>query len=388
MGDSRRVRMGVIGLGLIAQRVHLPNLAQLATLFSVGHVCDLSPALTEAVADRLPGQVRRSTDWRALCDDPDLDALVILTPGAHGELVAGALAAGKHVLSEKPLSITQSEGSQLAAAARRGGHVLQVGYMKAHDPAMPAAREALGAIGPVRLVRVTVRHPTDARQTDHLGILRFADADPAAIAAAAAYASERTREALGDVPPGLGWLYREVLLGSVSHELAAMLALGLPLPRSFGHARAWPMDERVPDEPPSVVGHADLGDGAAFELAWLWLPDYPAYDERITILGTGGAVSLRMPQPYGPNVSATVTVTLAEGRDARTTIHASDWDSGFLRELRAFHASVREAAPVLTDGEASRDITASLQALAAAIARERGMAVGGEAAAPVAGLTR
>lgn len=382
MGDPRRLRLGVIGLGLIAQRVHLPNLAQLASLYRVDHVCDLSPALTEAIGARLPGQVRRSTDWRALAEDPGLDALLVLTPGAHGEIVAGGLAGGKHVLSEKPLCITRAEATLLDEAAGRAGRVLQVAYMKAYDPAIEAARASLAAIGSIRLVRATVRHPTDARQTDHLGILRFDDADRAVLEAAAAHARERTREALGDAPPALGWLYRDVLLGSVSHELAAMAALGLRLASSFEYARAWPLDvASVPAEPPSLVGHADLGDGTALELAWLWLPDYPAYDERITILGSAGSVELRMPQPYGPNVSASLTVTLAEGKHARTTTQASDWDSGFLRELRAFHAAVTEGGPVLTDAAGSREITASLQALAAAIARERGLAIGGEAAA-------
>ena len=132
-----------------------------------------------------------------LLADPEVDAVVILTPGAHAPLAGQALDAGKHVMSEKPMCLTQAEARDLAARAAAAGKVLQVGYMKLHDPAMAPAREAIARIGDVRLVRITVRHPSDARQTDHLGVLRGRDADPAVIAAAAAYEEARTHDAAG-----------------------------------------------------------------------------------------------------------------------------------------------------------------------------------------------
>jgi predicted dehydrogenase len=375
------IRVGVIGLGLIAQVVHLPNLRRLADRYMVTHVCDLSPTVVRTIATRLAGPPRWTTDPAVLLADAEVDAVVILTPGAHAPLAGQALDAGKHVMSEKPMCLTQAEARELAAKARASGRVLQVGYMKLHDPSMAPAREAIAGIGEVRLVRITVRHPSDARQTDHLGVLRARDADPAVIAAAIAYEEARTHDALGDAADELGGLYRDVLMGSICHELSAMRGLGLPLPARFRNAHTWHRPGDGPGEPPSVQATAALEGGALLELDWLWLPDYPSYRERISIIGTAGEVTLEMPEPYGHQVAAGLTVELPDGADTRAIAHHRVHDSGFLEELRAFHAAVVDGAPPRSDIEGARLDTACLQALAAAIGRDRGIAVGGEAAA-------
>lgn len=378
---ERRLRVGVIGCGLIAQVVHLPNLARLADRFEVVHVCDLSPTVARTVASRVPGAVRASTDWRDVVADPAVEAVIVLTPGAHGPIVEGALAAGRHVLAEKPLCVSQAEARALAALAAQQERVLQVAYMKLFDPGIARARALLPGIGTLRVVRITVRHPSDARQTDHFPVVRGRDADGAVIAAAEAYERERAVEALGDLPAGISELYRGVLIGSVIHELSAMRGLGLPLPSSFRHVRAWPFDPaQTGAGPPCIVALADLPGGAILDLSWLWLPDYPEYDERIELIGTDGEIDLRMPQPYGPQVAAEVTVRLPDGLLAQRSEHASDRDSGFLAELRAFHDTVTGTAGNRSDAEGARQDTAVLQALAAALAAGYGARAGGEAA--------
>ena len=92
MVENEQVRVGVVGLGLIAQAVQLPNLHTLRRQFRVTHVCDVSPDLAATIADELPGLVRSGADWRALVTDPDVDAVMVLTPGSHGE--AGRRTAG------------------------------------------------------------------------------------------------------------------------------------------------------------------------------------------------------------------------------------------------------------------------------------------------------
>ena len=58
MAAQPPIRVGIVGLGLIAQGVHLPNLATLRDTYQVVHVCDVSLDRAVAVADGLPGQVR------------------------------------------------------------------------------------------------------------------------------------------------------------------------------------------------------------------------------------------------------------------------------------------------------------------------------------------
>lgn len=388
MSAATRVRLGVVGLGLIAQVVHLPNLRRLADRYAVVHVCDLSPTLAAGIAATIAGAPRWSTDPADVLADPEVEAVLLLTPGAHGPLAAAALRAGKHVLSEKPLTITQREAVELGQLADTQARVLQVAYMKWYDPAMEPAREAIGRIGRIRLVRVTVRHPDDERQTGHLEIARGRDADPSTIVAAQTYEEARTREALGSVDAALGRLYREVLVGSVCHELSALRALGIPLPSAFRSAHTWRGPEDTPDEPPSIGAVADLPGGAVLELDWLWLPRYPSYRERISIIGTAGEVTLELPEPYGDNVAAELRVELPGEPGTAETIRRVENDSGFLAELRAFHASVTAGAPVGSDAEGARQDTACLQALAAAIERDAGRSIGGEAADGVAPVTQ
>jgi predicted dehydrogenase len=99
------------------------------------------------------------SDWRLLIDRSDLDVIDICTPvNLHAEIAEAALAAGKHVLCEKPLALTAAEARRLAraaAAARSTGAVAMVGYNYRRVPAVQLARTfvAEARIGEIRHVR-------------------------------------------------------------------------------------------------------------------------------------------------------------------------------------------------------------------------------------------
>jgi predicted dehydrogenase len=376
------IRLGVVGLGLIAQSVHLPSLAQLRDRFEVRHVCDASRRLAESIADELPGQVQVATDWRDLCRDESLDAVLLLTPGAHAEIALAALRAGKHVFAEKPLCVTQAEATELASAAATAGRILQVGYMKMYDPAIRRAREELGRLGRVRVVRVTVLHPSDEGQFEHVRVRRFDDADPGVIAAAAAYDAGRVVEALGPAPAALAGLYNDVLLGSVIHELSLLRALGLGLPAMFDHADMRPLSiEQPAAEPPCLLAVGNLGGGAQLQLSWNWVPDYPDYTEEVAVFGTAGRLRLLMPGPYSPGQAGRLRVQRADGSERREADYTWGHITGFARELAAFAGSVTTGTAPLADAAGAREDTRCLQALTGAIASRAGVSLGGEAAA-------
>ncbi|WP_141014482.1 Gfo/Idh/MocA family protein [Nocardioides sambongensis] len=105
------------------------------------------------------GWAEAATDWRAVLDRDDVDLVDICTPGdSHAEIALAALAAGKHVLVEKPLANTVAEAEQMVAAARtaaqRGARSM-VGFNYRRVPALALARELVadGRIGTVRQVR-------------------------------------------------------------------------------------------------------------------------------------------------------------------------------------------------------------------------------------------
>jgi predicted dehydrogenase len=88
----------------------------------------------------------RAAAWRELLDDERVEAVVIATPAAtHSELACEALAAGKHVLVEKPLALGEADASRVAAAARAAQRVLLVGHLMAYHPVVVRLHEMLAS---------------------------------------------------------------------------------------------------------------------------------------------------------------------------------------------------------------------------------------------------
>ncbi|MBV9604088.1 MAG: Gfo/Idh/MocA family oxidoreductase [Solirubrobacterales bacterium] len=383
MADPRpsgtRLRLALIGAGTISQSVHLPALRRLSTEIELIAVCDASPSRAEAVARR--EGARGEHDAERLLEREDLDAVLLATPGSHGQLARQALLAGRHVLAEKPLTLTVAEAEELAALAADRGLVLQVGYMKMYDPLIAEARDQLERIGVPRLVRITVLHPADEQQLAHLRMAPLADdSDPHTIAAAHAYDARRTELAVGSAQSPLAVWYRDVLHGSVIHELSLLRALGLGLPERFEQVRVWPWP---PDgAPPCLLASASLPEGRRLLLSWNWLPAYPEYEEEVVVLGTAGRVRLQVAPPYLFEARSRLEIDHRDrGLHAATRVRTAHV-SGFSVQLEAFLASVRGGAQVLSDARGAAADTRCLQRLAASAAADQGDApLGGEAGA-------
>jgi predicted dehydrogenase len=373
------IRVGVVGLGLIAQAVHLPNLATLRSAFRVTRVCDVSAALAAAVADQLPGDVVPCTDWRDLVGQADVDAVLVLTPGSHTDLVLAALQAGKHVLAEKPLGYSVAAIRRLAGAATDADRVLQVGYMKLHDPLVARAREHLDGLGELRAVRVTVLHPDDECQFAHVARQQFGDADAALIGRGLATDRAELEDALGAAVPGVRAVYENVLLGSVIHEAALLRGLGLGLPDRLDFVDVDPpLADPAPPRPPRILAVGRLPGGAQLQLSWNWLPDHPEYREEVLVLGEAGRLTLDLPGPYLPAHRSALRVERTAGTDREDLHLLPDHSTAFVRELEAFAGSVRDGAPVVADAAGAAADVAFLQALVAAAARREGLPVSPE----------
>jgi predicted dehydrogenase len=129
--------LGVIGLGLIWERVHQPNLEKLKTVFEPIAFCDVSEQRRAAVSGQFP-QANVVSDYQDLLKMPEVEVVLILTPIALNETMAlAALAAGKDVIMEKPIARTVAKGKELVAMAQQAGRRLlvteQMGYRYAED---------------------------------------------------------------------------------------------------------------------------------------------------------------------------------------------------------------------------------------------------------------
>ncbi|HSB61361.1 MAG TPA: Gfo/Idh/MocA family oxidoreductase [Vicinamibacteria bacterium] len=147
--EERRLRVGVLGCGPIAQAAHLESCAK-ARNADLHAICDVAGDLLERMAwTHRPA--RTYSDYDAMLADPDLEAVIVATADAlHVPASIKALAAGKHVLCEKPLGVSVEEVLELREAVERSGKVLQVGHMKRFDAGLQAARRFVEAeMGPM-----------------------------------------------------------------------------------------------------------------------------------------------------------------------------------------------------------------------------------------------
>jgi myo-inositol 2-dehydrogenase/D-chiro-inositol 1-dehydrogenase len=374
-GAGSRVRLGVIGLGTVAQAVHLPLVGKHRDRFEVTGVCDLSAGLTEVVAERFGfAGAARCRSAAELLDLDDLDAVLLLTSGSHGEVAAAALDRGLAVLCEKPLAYTLAEADRLAAAAARTGAPLQLGYMKLYDPAVRRAAGELAGRTP-RAVEVTVLHPSGASQLGHAGLAGPPGDVPAAALAAIAEQTTRLRDqALGPAPAELGRLYTEVLLGSVVHDLAVVRLLAGD-PERVEHADAWPEGSWE-----SVAVEATCPGSIRLSLRWHYLDRYPTYREEVRVHHEQGSVALTFPSPYLLHAPTVLTVTDRDGEAARARQDRSTVEA-FEEELLAFHRLVTDGRPPAAGIAEGRADILTCQRIIRRLAGRRGTTLGGEAAA-------
>ena len=145
--DKRRLRIGVLGAGPIAQAAHFESCTK-ARNADLAAICDVAEDLRERMAVT-HGAGKTYGDYDRMLADPGIDAVIVATADAfHVPASLRALAAGKHVLCEKPVGVTVEEAEALGHAVRRSGCVFQVGHMKRFDAGLQAAKSFIdGGMG-------------------------------------------------------------------------------------------------------------------------------------------------------------------------------------------------------------------------------------------------
>jgi len=163
MTDARTLGIGMVGAGTMAG-AHSLALSMLPPLYpdlplrpSLVAVADVNERLGSRLAERYT-YARVEPDWRSLVEAPDVDLVVTcLPPSYNREVVLGAAAAGKHVVSEKPLATDAETGAELLTACRRAGVFHGLGAAYRWTPALRAIRELIdgGELGEIRSIRAT-----------------------------------------------------------------------------------------------------------------------------------------------------------------------------------------------------------------------------------------
>ena len=155
---ERKVRIGIIGCGGIANQKHLPSLHTLPNVEIVAF-CDIIVEKAEAAAKRYgTPDAKVYKDYKELLKDKSIEVVHVCTPNrSHSFITVDALEAGKHVMCEKPMAINAAEAKKMVDAAKRTGKKLTIGYQNRHRPDSLFAKAECekGTLGEIYFAKAT-----------------------------------------------------------------------------------------------------------------------------------------------------------------------------------------------------------------------------------------
>jgi len=351
MSPEARVRVGVIGCGMVAQAEHLQNLLQLSDRFEISALADPSATVREAMATRYAVS-RVYNDYAALLDAGSLDAVLISAPAAtHAEITIAALDAGLHVFVEKPLCITLADADRIVAARDRAERVVQVGYMKRYDPAWERMLAELPpSADELRYIRVMCNDPEWVPFFAEGDIVKAADVPADVIDATKHAESEQVEEAVGDGSPAAVFAFSDAYLGSMVHDVnlvhGFLQRLGEPLPVRVVGAAWW-------NEGRSITGSVQLANGARWDSAWIQLLDIREYEEQVAFYFRNSLRQLIFPSPWLRQSPTRYERSETDGLDRALRVFESHREA-FVQELVHFHACITQSTECRTPPEQAR----------------------------------
>jgi len=308
-----KIGVGLIGAGAIG-RLHARHLVSRVPGAELVAVADVARGAAEACAHEC-GVPRICEDYRELVAEPAVEAVLIASPAdQHGAQIEAAAEAGKHIFCEKPLEYDLGAADSALAAVARAGVTLQIGFNRRFDVSFRQVRDGIasGAIGRPYLLHIISRDP----------LLPPAPADR---------------------PPG--WMFFDTTV----HD--------------FDMAR-WLLDDEA-TEVRALAGAYVHGGNAAVDTALITLrltggalaaidnsQAAYGYDQRIEVLGPGGALAAANELAHGVALSDKGGVRAAGPR----TFFAERYAESYVAELAAFIDCVaRGAEPPVTghDGRAA-----------------------------------
>ncbi len=338
---AQRLRVGVVGCGVIAQVMHLPHLRQLEDEYELAAVCDLSTSVAEACMHRF-GAGHAVSRWEDVVD-MDLDVVLVLTSGSHAPVAIAAAESGSNVFVEKPMCLSPAEGRAMIDAANRAGVRLMVGTMKRYDPAYRRLLELLPDVQDLRMVRVTTLESPFEPYVRHYPLVPPSGVPASVLEALREDDTRRLEAALPGADDNTRYCYRWMLLDNLVHEFNALRgALGEPDRVTFA------------DLSPRVVAvHMTFGD-VECHLSWVdLLTGIARYRQEFMFLAPDERLTLTLPSPFLRNMPSELTVEGGEPGTAHawSRVEIVSYEEAFKRELLELHDAITDDRAPLTAGE-------------------------------------
>lgn len=313
--------------------------------------CDPDPAASARIAETFGIPIRT---WSEILADPAIDAVTICTPsGLHGSLAAEALAAGKHVIVEKPMEVSVAACDALLAAQAASGRHLAIVSQHRFDPASRTAAELLarGELGRIHLVDAQIPWYRTQEYYDS-----------------------------GDWRGTWAMEGGGCLMNQGVHTVDLMLALAGPAVSVFAHART-AAHERIEVED-NVCATIELASGAIGTLL-ASTSCYPGFPARLSLFGTEGSLvidgdELKLVAIKGRETQAGASANAhalqvatggtraASAAAAGTTLATSSewrWGDAHAAQFADFIAAIREDRPPLVTGTDGRRAVALIHAI-------------------------
>jgi predicted dehydrogenase len=362
MPSSKKLQIGVIGCGGIAQMMHLPYLAKNIDQYEIKSICELSPKVLRIIGDRyqVPDE-NRFTNYEDLIQG-ELDAVFVTSGGDHTPQVFAALKSGKHVFVEKPLCYSLKEADELIELAESKKLKLMVGYMKRYDPGYLYAQQRLQEMGEIRYVQINTLHPEEEGYLQIHGLIQADDVSISKVQEIREREQKKILEAIGNISPTLQAEYTDVLLGSMVHDINSMRGL-IGEPERVLFAEHWPTKEK----PGGITTTIQYPGALRVVYTWIFLAELRDYFQEIAIMSSTNRLRIQFPSPYLKNFPTPVVYQYMKDGAAIKDLVIVSYEEAFEQEIKAFYEYVTKGIKPLTDAVDARNDIRILQDILAAL---------------------
>src|SRR5262249_15752357 len=160
--SNGKIAVGMIGAGARAHEL-MQAILKRPEEGEIAGVVDAYKGRVERALERTGGRARVYANYQDLLAQKSIDAVVVATPDHwHRRIILDAIAAGKDVYSEKPMTYRTSEGVEIIAAARAAGRIVQVGSQGVSSDSDKKAKDLIlsGKLGKVTMIRASYNRNT------------------------------------------------------------------------------------------------------------------------------------------------------------------------------------------------------------------------------------
>jgi len=341
----KQVKTGVIGLGEVAQIIHLPILESLSDQFKIAALCDISPQLLDWAGQKY-GVQNLYSEANHLVRQKDLDAVFILNSSEfHTQCALAAIEYGKHVLIEKPMVLTMSDAEAIIAAKNKSQVQVMVGYMRRFAPAFMQAMQEIQTLGKIQYVKIRdIIGPNHFFIDQTANVHRFDDVPDSAKQQRHQLLQNMIQETLGDAPPAIKNVY-SMLCGLGCHDLSAMREL-IGMPRRVVSASQWNEGRFL------VVVFEYDGFYATFEMGG---DAHGRFDAHIEVLGSNKQLKVQYNTPYIRHLPTTLTIGETHQDSYQETVARPTFKDPYTVELEYFYDLITKGGTPKTSPEDYQD---------------------------------